>query len=136
MADHAAPEIAVDDIWFKSKRVLRTLVQTGIPSFLVFAGVLPQIISALGLPVDSAVYLWLLAAAGIVTAVATGLARVMAIPAVNTWLTHLGLGSVPKATAVAQADAQVVTAHSPEQITDGSDFAPAGTSPTPSITDK
>jgi hypothetical protein len=135
MADHAAPEIAVDDIWFKSKRVLRTLVQTGIPSFLVFAGVLPQIIAALGLPVDSAVYLWLLAAAGIVTAVATGLARVMAIPAVNVWLTHIGLGSVPKGAAVKQAEAQAVTAHSPDQITDGSDFAPAGTSPVPSTRD-
>lgn len=135
MADHEAT-IKVDDIWFKSKRVLRTLVQTGIPSFLVFAGVLPQIIAALGLPVDSAVYLWLLAAAGIVTAVATGLARVMAIPAVNVWLTHIGLGSVPKETAVKQAEAQVITANSPDQITDGSDFAPAGTSPVPSTETK
>jgi hypothetical protein len=135
VADHEA-NIVVDDIWFKSKRVLRTLVQTGIPAFLVFAGVLPQIIAALGLPVDSAVYLWLLAAAGVVTAVATGLARVMAIPAVNTWLTHFGLGSVPKQTAVAQAEAQAVTAHSPAQIMDGSDFAPAGTSPIPPTTSK
>lgn len=95
MADHAA-KVDVPDIWYKSKRVLRTLVQVGIPAFLTFALVLPQIIAALGLPVDGPVYLWLIGAAGVVTAVAGALARVMAIPAVNAWLTKIGLGSVPK----------------------------------------
>jgi len=136
MADHAAKDISVAPIWFQAQRVLRTLVQVGIPSFLTFALVLPQIISALGLPVDSSLYLWLLTAAGVVTAVATGLSRVMAIPAVNVWLTSIGLGSVPKAAAVRQAEAEKVTADSPPQITDGSDFAPAGTSPAPSPSDK
>lgn len=131
MADHEAQTISVDTIWFKTQRVLRTLVQVGIPAFLTFALVLPQIIGALGLPVDSALYLWLLTAAGVVTAVAAGLSRVMAIPAVNEWLTHIGLGSVPKAAAVRQAQAETVAADSPPQITDGSDFAPAGTSPSP-----
>lgn len=98
MADHEATT-DVQDIWFKSQRVLRTLVQVGIPSFLGFALVLPQIINALGLPVDSALYLWLVGAAATVTAVATGLSRVMAIPAVNAWLTKIGLGSVPKSEA-------------------------------------
>lgn len=93
MADHKA---TVPDIWYKSKRVLRTLVQVGIPAFLTFALVLPQIIGALGLPVDGPVYAWLVGAAGIVTLVATALARVMAIPAINAWLTTIGLGSVPK----------------------------------------
>lgn len=94
MADHTATP--VEDIWYKSQRVLRTLVQVGIPSFLTFALVLPQIIAALGLPVDSALYLWLIGAAGVVTAVATALSRVMAIPTVNAWLVKIGLGSVPK----------------------------------------
>lgn len=86
----------VQEIWFKSKRVLRTLVQSGIPAFLSFAVVLPQIIKALGLPVESSLYVWLLAVAAGVTAVATGLAAVMAIPAVNAFLVSFGLGSVPK----------------------------------------
>ncbi len=94
-----AVDIEVQDIWFKSQRVLRTLFQVGIPSFITFAAVLPVIINALGLPVDGPVYLWLIAAAGVVTAVAGALARVMAIPAVNQWLTKVGLGSVPKSEA-------------------------------------
>lgn len=87
-------------IWYKAQRVLRTLVQTAIPAFLGFALVLPAIIEALGLPVDSELQLWLVALAAGVTAVATAIARVMAIPAVNAWLTKIGLGSVPKSALV------------------------------------
>lgn len=86
-------------IWYVAQRVLRTIVQVGIPAFLAFALVLPQIIEALGLPADSRIRLWLLAVAAIVTAVAAALTRIMAIPAVNVWLTKIGLGSVP-ATAI------------------------------------
>ena len=92
-------DIDVQDIWFKSQRVLRTIVQVGIPAFLTFAGVLPVIIDSLGLPVDGSLYLWLIGAAGVVTAVAGALSRVMAIPAVNAWLTKIGLGSVPRSEA-------------------------------------
>lgn len=108
MADgkHEATSLETQDIWFKSQRVLRTVVQVGIPSFITFAAVLPTIINALGLPVDGAVYLWLLSAAGVVTAVAGALSRVMAIPAVNEWLTHIGLGSEPKAVAKERAAAK------------------------------
>lgn len=87
---------AATDIWYKGKRVLRTLVQVAIPAFLSFAFVLPLIIEALGLPVDSELRLWLLAVAAGVTAVAAGITRVMAIPAVNAWLIKIGLGSVPQ----------------------------------------
>lgn len=135
MADHEATTVLVEDIWYKSQRVWRTLVQVGIPAFLGFALVLPQIIAALGLPVDSALYLWLIGAAGVVTAVAAGLSRVMAIPAVNAWLTKVGLGSVPKAAAQAAATAPNMDEISPPQITDGSNLAPAGTSPVPSTED-
>lgn len=83
------------EIWYKAQRVLRTLVQVVIPAFLGFAVVLPLIIEALGLPVDSELRLWLLVVATGVTAVATAIARVMAIPAVNAWLIKIGLGSVP-----------------------------------------
>lgn len=89
-------EVQAPTIWFKSKRVLRTLVQVAIPTFLAVAVVIPQIIEALGLPVDSEIRLWLVAVAGGITAVAAAIARIMAIPAVNTWLTHVGLGSVPR----------------------------------------
>ena len=84
------------EIWYKGKRVLRTIVQTGIPAFLSFALVLPMIIEALGLPVESELRLWLLGVAAVVTAVAGAISRVMAIPAVNAWLIKIGLGSVPK----------------------------------------
>lgn len=88
--------LQVQEIWFKTQRVLRTAVQVGVPTFLALALVLPQIIDALGLPVESALYLWLVGLAAGVTAVAAALSRIMAIPAVNTWLTKIGLGSVPK----------------------------------------
>jgi len=91
---HVSTEVG--NIWFVSQRVLRTIVQTGVPTFIVFAAVLPQIIDALGLPVDNDVRLWLLAVAAGVTAVAGALARVMAVPAVNAWLVKIGLGSVPQ----------------------------------------
>lgn len=131
MADHEANTVRVDDIWFKTQRVLRTLVQVGIPAFLSFALVLPLVIDALGLPVTSGLYLWLVGFAGGVTAVATGLSRVMAIPAVNAWLVKVGLGSVPKAEAVAAGAAPDMDAISPAQITDGSDQAEPGTDPSP-----
>ncbi len=102
----ADKNIAVDDIWFATQRVLRTIVQVGIPAFITFAGVLPVIINALGLDVGGQVYLWLVSAAAVLTAVAGALTRVMAIPAVNEWLTHIGLGSVPKSVAKEQAAAQ------------------------------
>lgn len=102
--EHVATTTA-PEIWYVSKRVLRTLVQVGIPAFLGFALVLPQIIDAAGIPVNTKVYGILIAAAGVVTAVATGLSRVMAIPAVNTFLAkYLGLGSVPAATLTPDAE--------------------------------
>jgi hypothetical protein len=136
VADHEAKSVLVEDIWFKSQRVLRTIVQVGIPAFLAFALVLPQIIDAAGLPVDGALYAWLIGAAGVITAVAAGISRIMAIPAVNLWLTKIGLGSVPKAAAQKAATAPNMDEISPPQITDGSDQAPAGTSPTPVPEDK
>lgn len=87
---------AATEIWYKGKRVLRTLVAVVIPAFLGFAVVLPSIIEALGLPVDSELRLWLLAVAAGVSAVAAAITRLMAIPAVNAWLIKIGLGSVPK----------------------------------------
>jgi predicted naringenin-chalcone synthase len=88
--------VKATEIWYKAQRVLRTLVAVVIPAFLGFAVLLPQIIEALGLPVDSDLRLWLLAVAAGVSAVAAAITRIMAIPAVNAWLVKIGLGSVPK----------------------------------------
>lgn len=86
----------VQDIWFKGQRVLRTIVQVGIPAFLTFNLVLPQIIEALGGVISADVFAWLNLVAAGVTAAAAALTRIMAIPQVNAWLVSLGLGSVPK----------------------------------------
>jgi len=113
--------VVVPDIWYKAQRTLRTIVAVGIPAFLTFALVLPQIIEALGLPADSRVRLWLLGVAALVTAVAGAITRLMAIPAVNAWLTKIGLGSVPKqaleavvVTDGAGNDVQVITQVAPD----------------------
>ncbi|MEA9986301.1 hypothetical protein [Subtercola sp. RTI3] len=124
----------VPEIWFKAKRVLRTLVQVGIPAFLAFALVLPQILAVSGIPVSSELYLWLISVAAGITAVAGGLSRVMAIPAVNTWLVNIGLGSVPGSAItnlnlpVTPMDATIVT--SPE-----AGAPPADIDPTPAAAD-
>lgn len=112
--------VTVPDIWYKAQRVLRTIVSVGIPAFLTFALVLPQIIEALGLPADSEVRLWLLGIAAAVTAVAAAITRIMAIPKVNEWLTKIGLGSVPKAALEAEivseggAQVHVITTVAPD----------------------
>jgi len=89
---------SVHAIWFTTQRVLRTIVAVGIPVFLSFALVLPLVIEALGLPVSSALYGWLVGFAATTTAVAGAITRVMAVPAVNSWLMRIGLGSVPRPT--------------------------------------
>ena len=107
------------DIWYKAQRVLRTLIQVIIPAFLGFAVVLPMIIEALGLPVDSELRLWLVAVAAGVSAVAAAIARVMAIPAVNAWLIKVGLGSVPKSAVLDGGVAGVAIAADPKVSTRG-----------------
>ncbi len=114
--------LQVPDIVNKGQRVLRTMIQVGVPAFLGFALVIPQIIEALGLPVDSQIRIALLAFAAAVTAVAGAITRVMAIPAVDTWLTTIGLGSVKKSEA--QNIPAAVTPSDPDQPAAG--VPPAG----------
>lgn len=82
------------------KATLRTALQVGIPALITLVGVLPLIIQVildeLGEQMPDGLRLWLLGAAALLTAVAAALARIMAIPAVNAWLTALGLGATPK----------------------------------------
>jgi hypothetical protein len=78
----------VSDPW---KRVARSVVQV-VLAFLSFAAVFPAIVAAVGVPHGSNVAVWLATAATWVTIVSGALTRIMAIPAVNTLLTQIGLG--------------------------------------------
>lgn len=68
----------------------RTVVQVGIPAFLVLLGVLPvvleTVIDGMGNHLPDGVRAWLAGAALFITALAGTLARVAAIPAVNNAL--------------------------------------------------
>ncbi|WP_162819107.1 hypothetical protein [Leifsonia aquatica] len=71
------------------QRVVRTVVQA------VIAGV-PTIVAIIGVVADQWPAEWLVAAAGVAVAIQGALARIMAIPDVDAWLTGVGLGSAPR----------------------------------------
>lgn len=71
------------------QRVLRTVVQA------VVAGV-PTAVAIIGVVADQWPAEWLVAAAGIAVAIQGVLARIMAIRAVDAWLTTVGLGAAPR----------------------------------------
>lgn len=77
------------DIWFKSKRVLRTAFTT----ILTILPLIPQVIAIVQGQYDAE---WLTAVAVQAVALNATLTGIIALPVVNTWLTHIGLGSVPK----------------------------------------
>lgn len=88
------------EIWFKSQRVLRTIVQALIILVPVVNGVGIAVVAYLREQTDvvipASVFLVLNAVVA-VTALLMGLAaRIMAVPGVNDILTRVGLGSVPK----------------------------------------
>lgn len=95
MARHALVP-APDD---PGERVKRTGFQTIIPAVLVLVVVGPTVIEIvdeeLGDRLPEGFRLWMLAAAGFLTAVAMIISRVSAIPEVNDWLSRIGLGTVP-----------------------------------------
>lgn len=86
-------------IWYKAQRVLRTIAQV-ILAFLsawaVVAVIAPQVLNELAAILPGPWVAWLAGVIAFVTAIAGTLSRIMAIPAVNSWLTKLGLGSAPK----------------------------------------
>lgn len=71
------------------QRVIRTVVQA------IIAGV-PTVVAIIGVVADQWPAEWLVAAAGIAVAIQGALARIMAIPGVDAWLTGLGLGATPR----------------------------------------
>jgi hypothetical protein len=94
---------SVPDIWFKTQRVLRTIVQALVVLIPLVNGVAAVMFAYLNEQTDVVVPGWafvILNAVIAATAVIMGLiARIMAVPGVNLWLTKLGLGSVPKSVA-------------------------------------
>jgi len=86
---------SIGTVWDKTQRVLRTLIQVGIPTFLSFNLVLPQIIEALGGVLPPEAILWLNGIAAGITAVAVAITRIMLIPAVNNWLAKFKLSTLP-----------------------------------------
>lgn len=92
---HAA-SVAVPEIWYKGKRVIRTLLVT-LPTLLVMLNAsLPLVASAFQVDgVPAAVYGVVNGAIVAILVVVAVLTRLIAIPAVNTFLTKLGAGSVP-----------------------------------------
>ena len=96
----------VPDIWFKTQRVLRTIVQALVVLVPVVNGVAAAVVAYLTSQTDVAVhpvvFVWLNAIIA-VTALVMGLvARIMAVPGVNAVLARVGLGSVPKSVVDAQ----------------------------------
>jgi len=88
------------EIWFKSQRVLRTIVQALVVLIPLANGVAVAAAAYLAAQTHLVVPGWtfvVLNAVVAVTALVMGLlARLMAIPGFNDWLTRIGLGSVPK----------------------------------------
>ena len=89
----------VPEIWFKAKRAVRTIVQALVVIVPIANLIAAAIAAYLSEQVNLTVPAWVFVALnGIVvaTALLMGLvARVMAVPGVNTWLVKFGRGSVP-----------------------------------------
>ncbi|MFJ2298171.1 hypothetical protein [Oerskovia paurometabola] len=91
----------------------RTAVQT-ILSVILVLGVVAPIVAAilseeLGEHLPASWLAWIAAGAALIAAVSAALARIMAIPAVDAWLRHLGLSSTPRHASVTPDGAHVIT---------------------------
>lgn len=78
----------VPDIWYKGQRVLRT-------AFTTLLTILPLIPQVIAIVQGEWAAEWLTGVAVQAVAINSALTRIIAIPAVNNWLTKIGLGSVP-----------------------------------------
>lgn len=74
------------------ERVKRTALQVGVPAFLFLVVVLPAIIDVvdaeIGEHLPEGFRLWMLGAATLLTAISSAATRIMALPAVNDWLSR------------------------------------------------
>lgn len=81
----------IPQIYDTARRVIRTAIQTGIPTFLALAGLIPAGLAQAKVYVSPDLYAKLVILAGAITAVASFLAWLMAQPAVNQFLTVVKL---------------------------------------------
>lgn len=85
-------------IWFPLQRAIRTALQVVIAAAAVLATtvlVAPQILTAIQDVLPGPVVAWITGAIAVLAAVSAAIARVVAIPAVDEWLRHIGAGSAP-----------------------------------------
>jgi hypothetical protein len=88
----------VQRIWFPNKRVIRTVLATLVVFVPIANSTLPLLAEAFRAPdVPAEVYVWVNGVIAVAIAVLGVVTRVMAIPAVNAFLTRFGAGSVPAA---------------------------------------
>lgn len=111
-------------IWFRTQRVLRTIVQALVVLIPILNGLALGAAAYLSEQTDVAIPAWVfLVLNGVIaaTALIMGLvAKLMAVPGVNSWLTNLGLGSVPKS-ALASMEGDALK---PEGIAAGQSTSP------------
>lgn len=84
-------------IWYKGQRVLRTLFTT----VLTVLPLIPQVIAIVQGQWSAE---WLTAVAAQAVAINTALTAIIALPTVNSFLTAIGLGSVPRGAAIETSD--------------------------------
>ena len=91
---------SVPAIWFPIQRVLRTIIQALIVLVPAANALALAVVDYLNTQTDVTVPGWVFLVLNSVivgSAFVMGLvARIMAVPGVNDWLTKIGLGSVPK----------------------------------------
>lgn len=113
-------KMKVPEIWYKAQRVLRTAVATlisALTAWAAFVVIWPDVAAQLATILPESWVAWLVGAVAVITAVASAISRIMAIPAVNSWLTKwLNLGSAPKSALapVGKVDGKVVVAVEPD----------------------
>jgi len=90
----------VPPIWFKTQRVVRTVVQALVVLVplvnLAAAAVVGYLNEQTSLAIPPVVFVWLNALIAVTAFVMGLVARLMAVPGVNDALARVGLGSVPK----------------------------------------
>jgi len=92
----------IQPIWFPNQRVIRTVLQSTASTLVTLAGLAgflvlftPQLLEAIREILPPSWYAWGVLAIGVLGTISGVLAKVMAIPAVNAFLTRFGVGSVP-----------------------------------------
>ncbi|MCK2024073.1 hypothetical protein KZC52_14130 [Microbacterium sp. kSW2-24] len=120
-------------IWFPMQRAIRTAAQVLVGGAAVLATIVlvaPQIVDAVADVVPGPVIAWATAALATLAAISAALSRVMAIPAVDEWLRHIGAGSAPAQFVVAQIEgnATPLTRRQYRAMLDGADTGTDDTS--------